>query len=125
MAFDFIDELSSAMWNFHQRSLTPLTTVIETESTVVVEVDLPLVQKKDLRIRLIKQSLEVEASLRECVRYERWGTVQRNCEFMTFYTSIPLPSPVIKEGTTATFRRGLLRVELPKIRAMKHQISIE
>jgi HSP20 family protein len=125
MAFDLFDEMASAMWNFHQRSLTPLTTVIETESTVIVEVDLPLVSKKDIQIRLIEQRLQIEASLRECLRYERWGTIQRDCEFTTFYASIPLPTLVSKERATATFRRGLLRIELSKQRATTHRIPIE
>lgn len=103
----------------------PLTTVTETEDKVIVEVDLPLVKKRNIRLRLVEEGLEVEASLTRCVRFEHWGTVQRNCEFKSFYTIVPLPASVVVEGTKAIFKRGILRVELKKKKEAEYRIPIE
>jgi len=125
MALDFLDELAREMWDLRHASLVPLTTVSETEDKVIVEVDLPLVRKRNIRLRLIEDGLEIEASLTRCVRFERWGTIQRNCEFRSFYKIIPLPSPVVAEGAKAIFKRGILRVELKKRKEVEHRIPIE
>ena len=112
------------MWDLQRESLAPLASVSETEDQVIVEVDLPLVQKKDIHLRLVEEGLEVEASLTKCVRFERWGTVQRSCEFRSFYRIMSLPCPVVEEGATAAFKKGILRVELKKRRAIEYRIPI-
>ena len=124
MALDLFDELAREMWDLQRGSLAPLVSVSETEDRVIVEVDLPLVKKKDIHLRLVEGGLEVEASLTKCVRFERWGTVQRSCEFRSFYRIVSLPSPVVAEGVTAVFNRGILRVELKKRMEVGYQIPI-
>ena len=125
MALDVFDELAREMWDLNRRSLRPLTSVSETEDKVIVEVDLPLVKKKDIRLRLIEEGLEIEASLSRSVKFERWGTVQRSCEFRSFYTIMPLPSPVVTEGVKASLNKGILRVELRKRKEVDYRIPIE
>ena len=124
MALGLFDELAREMWDLQRGSLAPLVSVSETEDRVIVEVDLPLVKKKDIHLRLVEGGLEVEASLTKCVRFERWGTVQRSCEFRSFYRIVSLPSPVVAEGVTAVFNRGILRVELKKRREVEYRIPI-
>lgn len=125
MAIDIFSRMDQALWDFHRQSFVPLMTISETEHTVIVEVDLPLVRKDDIHVRLLHEGLEVEASLRRCMRFERWGTVQQSCEFSSFYRVIPLPSPVVNEGVNATFRKGMLRVTLQKRKAAEYAITIE
>lgn len=125
MSLDIFDELSRGMWSLARGSLEPLTNISETEDKVIVEMDLPLVRKKDIRLRLVEDGLEVEASLIRCVSFERWGTVQRSCEFRSFYKVVPLSSPVVVEGTKATFKRGILRVELKKRKELESEISVD
>jgi len=100
-------------------------TIFEREDTLIVEVDLPLVRKEDIHLRLLNESLEVEASMHRCMRFERWGTVQRRCEFSSFYRVIPLPQAVISEGAKATFQKGILRIELKKKTEAKYPVIIE
>jgi HSP20 family protein len=125
LALDLFDELAREMWNLKRGSLAPLTSVSETKDKVLVEIDLPLVEKNDIRLKLVEEGLEVEASLMRCVRFERWGTVQRSCEFRSFYTIVPLPSLVVVEGARATFKRGILKVELKKQKEVERSITIE
>ena len=125
MALDIFDELARDMWNITRESLEPLIYVTETDDTIVVEVDLPLVKKKDIRLRLVENGLEVEATLTRCVKFERWGTVQKSCEFKSLYKVIPLTRPVNAEGTKASFKKGILRIELKKRKEAEYRIPIE
>jgi len=83
------------------------------------------VSEKDIHLRLVEEGLEVEASFSRYVRLERWGTVQRTCEFKSLYKIVALPSPVVSEGASARFKRGILSVELKKRKEVEHKIPIE
>ena len=122
---DIFDELSRDMWNLARGSLEPLTSISETKEKVVIEFDLPLVRKEDVRLRLVEAGLEMEATLKRCVSFERWGTVQRSCEFRSLYKVVPLSTPVVAENAKATFKKGILRVELYKKKEEEHRILIE
>ncbi len=113
------------MWDLVRESLEPLTNISETDGAVVIEIDLPFVRKNDIRLRLLEDGLEIEASLTRCVKFERWGTVQRSCEFKSFYKIVPLSNPVVAEGIKASFKKGILRVELKKRKEIEHRIPIE
>jgi HSP20 family protein len=125
LALDFFDELKREMWNLRRGSLEPLVIVSETEDKVIIEGDLPLVKKKDIRLRLSEDGLEVEASFTKYVQFKRWGTVQRSCEFRSFYKLVPLPSQIDPESVKATFKRGILRVELKKRKKKDYRITIQ
>jgi HSP20 family protein len=125
VALDLFDELARELWDVHRRRLEPLANVRETEDRVIVEVDLPLVQKRGIAVTLVDAGLEIDAQFTRCVQFARWGTVQRNCEFTSFYKLVPLPCPVVAEGATTTFKRGMLRVELRKRRAAAYRLSID
>jgi HSP20 family molecular chaperone IbpA len=113
------------MWDLGRGSLEPLVNVWETEDRVIVEIDLLLVKKNGIQLRLIAGGLEVEASLTRYVRSESWETVQRGCEFRAFYKIVALLYPVVAEGASATFKRGILMVELKKRREVEYRISIQ
>jgi len=125
LAIDVFDEFWHEMWDIRRRSLEPLTSISEMEDRVVIEVDLPLVKKENIQLRLVEGGLEIEASLDKCMKFERWGTVQRNCEFRYFYKLVPLPSSVVAKEVKATFKRGILRIELKKSGKTEYRIPIE
>jgi HSP20 family protein len=125
VALDLFDELARELWDVGCRRLEPLANVTELEDRVVVEVDLPLVQKRDITITLIDAGLKIDAQFTRCVQFARWGTVQRSCEFTSFYKLVPLPCPVVAEDATTTFKRGILRVELKKRRNTAYRLSID
>ncbi|KON81696.1 Hsp20/alpha crystallin family protein [Azoarcus sp. PA01] len=62
-------------------------------------------------------------------RYEHEATAGRyrvrQCAYGSFHRAIPLPSPVEADGAKATYRNGVLRIELPKAaRAKTRRIEI-
>jgi HSP20 family protein len=102
------------MWDIQTRALKPLCEIKETRESVLVLVDLPNVQKDAIELRAEEKSIDVSAELLRPVRYERWGSAQRECEFKKLSATIPLPVEVDPDGAVAAFREGILSVELPK-----------
>jgi HSP20 family protein len=124
LLFDIDHEDLQELWDLKRRSLVPLSTLTETNDAIIVELDLPRVRKQDIHIKLVEDTLEIQAVLHTHIRFERWGTIQQNCEFRSFYKVISLPQSVKTDQTHATFKKGILRIELRKRTETEHRISI-
>jgi len=122
----FFDQVFSVepMWNLQAHSLRPLYQVRETKESIRVVVDLPCVEKEGINVRVDEQSIDLSAELRQPIRYERWGTAQRECEFRKLSVTIPLPAEIISDEAVAKFKEGVLTVELPK-KKKKRTIRVE
>jgi HSP20 family protein len=120
----FEEAFEHAMWDISRGRLEPLAYLKEAEDKITVSVDLPFVKKNDITLNLTEDTLEIDANLRRCLRFERWGTIQRRCEFKSFYRVIRLPSKVVTEEAKARFEGGILTIELPK-RTKQYRIEIE
>jgi HSP20 family protein len=85
-----------------------------TAEEVVLTVDLPYVEREAVQLKVNEDSVDISAELRKPIRYDRWGTIQRGCEFKRFSVMIPLPTEVDPDGAKAKLRDGVLAVELSK-----------
>lgn len=120
MERDF-EEISS--WDFEAGCIAPLVYVEETESEVVITADLPCVKKEDIKISAGERSVEIEAKAMEPFRFERWGFVQKKVEFSYFKKTVALRSKVDPNKAKASFRKGVLKITLPKAEE-RHEVKI-
>ncbi|MBS7287554.1 MAG: Hsp20/alpha crystallin family protein [Candidatus Freyarchaeota archaeon] len=120
-----IDELVESMfeavsfsrpdWDADACCLEPLVHVESTPESVVVTADLPYVENKnDIKINATEDTLEFTADMKREVRFERWGTVQREAAFRRYRKLIKLPEKVVPQEAKATFKNGILQIILPK-----------
>lgn len=88
--------------------------VFEDDQRIVVRLEVPGMEKSDLDIQVEDDQLVVAGEKRfERESTEgRWHTLQ--CAYGSFRRVIPLPAPVKSEEARASYRNGVLRVELPK-----------
>ena len=107
------------MWDVQKGTLEPLANVAEENNKIIVTFDLPYVRKENIELNVSEDSLEVEAELNRCIKYERWGTVQRECDFKSFHKFVKLSEKIVPEKAKASFKDGLLTVELQKKKAKK------
>jgi HSP20 family protein len=112
------------MWDMRAHTLIPLYDIKETSEWLIVHVDLPYVEKEAIQLRVDERSIDLSAELRRPIRYERWGTAQRDCEFRKVSVTITLPAEIDPDGVTSRFREGVLIIELPK-RIRKKTIRVE
>ncbi len=105
--------------------IEPLVEVRETGKEIEVYVDLPFVEDpRDVGVELLGDELEITATMRRSVRWERWGVHQRYQAFSQYRTRIRLPSEVDPEGARATFKNGVLKIVLPK-KINKVKVNVE
>jgi HSP20 family protein len=116
--------LEKPSWDIDGQCLTPLSQVTETEDKVIVTVDLPHVSKENIKLHSTEKTLEVDAKTNQGICFEKWGTVQKCTEFNCFRKKIKLPAEVKPNEAKATFKSGILEVQIVK-RFEKTPIKIE
>jgi HSP20 family protein len=126
---DWVDKSFQALyhpsWSAAGFCLEPLVEVENKDNTIVVTVDLPCIEKKeDIKLHVSEETFEITAEFKKAVKWERWGFTQKQLEFNSFKKTIRLPERVNPRTTEASFKRGVLRVILPKKRK-KFNIKVE
>ena len=102
--------------------------VANTDREVVVTVDMiPGVLKKDITLTLISpKTLEISCESRDENQEEKEGYFLWERRFGCMTRIIPLPRAVSEDGSSATFRDGVLEVHLTKSgQETKRKISID
>jgi HSP20 family protein len=102
--------------------------VSEKGDEVVVTADMiPGVTKKDISLDLINpQALEISCERREEKKEEKEGFYMRERTFGSMTRIVPLPKAVMEDGSTSTFKNGVLEVHLKKsTREPRGKIPIE
>jgi HSP20 family protein len=106
---DVWDELASGGW-------VPYADICRTESRIVVRVELPGVAGADVRIEFAEGVLRVSGVKRESRRHriERYLCMERR--YGRFERSLPIDWIVNPRRARAWLDRGILTVELPRLR---------
>jgi len=102
--------------------------VADTGREVVVTADMfPGVLKKDITLTLISpRALEISCERRDENQEEKEGYFLQERRFGCMTRIIPLPGPVSEEGSSASFRDGVLEVHLKKSeKEIKGKISLD
>jgi len=95
----------------------PRLDISETEKEITISIELPGLEPEDVHISLDHNALTISGEKRAELedKDKRFYRVERS--YGSFYRSIPLPNEVNENEIDATFKRGLLKVTLPKAKA--------
>lgn len=90
--------------------------VSEKDDEVVVTADMiPGVSKKDISLDLVSpHALEISCERRDEKKEEKEGYYMRERTFGSMTRIVPLPKPVTDDGSSSTFKNGVLEVHLKK-----------
>lgn len=93
---------------------TPSVDVKETETSVVVQAELPGIEPKDLDVNITGDTLTIKGERQE--QKEEKGETYHRIErrYGAFSRSIPLPAEVDPEKVDATYDKGVLTINLSK-----------
>ena len=97
--------------DIERQILSPLSCLREYGTNWLLEFDLPLVNKKDIKITFDEDSISVEAKLKETYSEEKFG---KKTKFEYFKKTIILPSKIDNKKTSAKFEKGRLKIIIPK-----------
>ena len=93
---------------------TPAVDVYEDENAFLIKVDLPEINKEDVKVNLNENVLSLTGERRFEHEDKRDGYHRVERSYGQFYRSFTLPPNVNVEAINAEFRDGVLRLTLPK-----------
>ena len=97
--------------------MSPEVDIKETAKEVVVSAALPGVDKKDIHADLTENRLTICAERKHATEHRgKYGHVQREESYGSFCRSLPLPAAVKADKAKASYKDGVLRLELPKVK---------
>jgi len=100
--------------------------VAETESELVVNVEIPGMDPKDIDVSLSEGTLFIKGEKKQEAEEKEadYHLIERS--YGTFIRSIPLPAEVQSEKISASYKNGVLTVILPKSEGtQKREIKVK
>jgi HSP20 family protein len=95
-------------------SWMPQIDVRETAKEIRVTAELPGMEEKDLEVSLLDGALTIKGEKTEEHEEEKGDVHRSERQYGMFQRTIPLPSQVDVEKVSASFKKGVLKVTLPK-----------
>lgn len=111
----------TSSWQVHSSIWTPPTDVYETETSLIVKMEVAGMREEDFEVVVEEQVLVIRGQRFD--QNERRAYHQMEIRFGKFEIAIGLPSGVDLEGATAEYTLGFLTVTFPKMQAK--QIEVE
>lgn len=103
----------------------PSVDIVDRKRDVVVRAEIPGIQKDDLDVSIVDRTLTIKGSSRKEETDEGDDYFRHEIRSGTFSRSVLLPADVNAAKANATFKDGVLELNLPKVRASKrHSISL-
>jgi len=93
---------------------TPLTDFWETDKEFKAEIDLPGIDKKDIKLNIKKGLLEIKAEKKHEKEEKKKGVHRIERSFKGFYRSFSLPENADEEKADANYENGVLKISIPK-----------
>ncbi|WP_099826247.1 Hsp20/alpha crystallin family protein [Oceaniglobus indicus] len=97
----------------------PHTDVSETDAAMLVSVDLPGLDDKDIEVNVTDDMLTIRGERAEKTDKDGFSAQSRR----SFHRMIPVPPGVDPEKAEAEFKRGVLTVTLPKTEEAKARVK--
>lgn len=93
---------------------SPRIDIAESDKEITISADLPGVEPEDIDIYLEGNTLTIsgEKQAEKEEKGKRFYRLERS--YGSFYRTIPLPDEVEEDKIDATFKRGVLKIRLPK-----------
>ena len=124
--FSLLEEVEEMARSAFETGLTPKMDMYEEDKELVIKAELPGIKKKELDIRLDDDVLIIKAEKKEEKESKEGKYHTRERRFGRYVRSMTLPTRVDVENVTASLKKGLLEIRLPKAEVPeKKQIEIK
>lgn len=98
----------------------------ESDDEIVVTADLPGLNPQDFNVEITKERLVIRGEKRQEARRQEYGYHYQERRYGAFARAIRLPCEIDVEQAQANYKRGILRVTLPKTeRAKARRVKIQ
>jgi len=112
--FSLLEEVEEMARTAFETGLVPKLDMYEDGKELVVKAELPGIRKKDLDIKLDGDTLTIKAEKKAEKEAGEGKHHTRERSFGQYFRHITLPARVDAEKISATLKKGLLEIRMPK-----------
>ncbi|MFQ5901521.1 MAG: Hsp20/alpha crystallin family protein [Thermodesulfobacteriota bacterium] len=122
---DFFGGFYPAHFQIGDQAFDPKVNISETEKEFIVSAELPGIDEKDLDVSITRDTLTINGEKKEEDEEKGKNYYRTERSYGSFSKNISLPEEVDLDKTDARFKKGVLRVTLPKTaKAIKEKRKI-
>ena len=103
-------------------SFVPTAEISETEEAILLNLELPGIDAKDLNIQVSKDQVSISGERKEETKVEEKGYSRSEFRYGSFHRVISLPRNVQNNAIKAEYKDGILRLVLPKAEEEKNKV---
>jgi HSP20 family protein len=100
---------------------TPAVEVTERDNNLVINADLPGLNKDDIKLEVNDEGLVIQGERRREREERHRGYYRSERSYGSFYRTVPLPQGIDAEKARAQFKDGVLQVEFPIPESMQRR----
>ena len=101
------------------RGVYPLLDIKEDKEKYTIDVEIPGIEKKDLKISVKKDNLIIQGEKKEIKKKEEESYLRVERSYGNFMRSVKLPTEINQEQITAKYNNGVIKIVLPKTKTDK------
>jgi len=101
--------------------VNPLADIEETDKKYIVNLDLPGIDKKDLKIQLENNQIIVKGEKKQQKDYKDSNMICTERSYGSFQRTFSLPSEVKPSEIEAEYKDGVLKISLPRSEEVKRK----
>lgn len=125
--FDMMEKPGRSRKNWFDGGIwAPAVDLIDKNDKLLAKVELPGVDKKDVKLSLNDSNLTIQGEMKKDEETKNDDYYYRERAYGTYSRTISLPAEIDKENIKAKFKNGILEITMPKKPEVKpKEITIE
>ena len=126
--YEMFESKPLSLKEFEHMTLAPSMDLMEDENSYKLEIEMPGMDEKDIKVSLKDNLLTIHGEKSTSRKDERQNYIAREINYGRYERSITLPQASDSDKVTASFKKGMLWITIPKKAGSKgngHQIKIQ
>lgn len=119
----FYQALPMSVKDFNNLNISPAMDIVEDEKSFKVEMEMPGVDEKDIKVSIDNGVLTIKASKEISRKDEKKDYVMREINYGSYERSISLPDNTDIDNAESTFKKGMLWINIPKKATDKSKVK--
>jgi HSP20 family protein len=103
-------------------SFMPAAELEETDEAVLLKLEIPGIESKDLDIQVTAESVSITGERKSEMKTEEKGLTRTEFRYGKFQRVIPLPARINNQEVKADYKDGILHLALPKVAEERNKV---
>jgi HSP20 family molecular chaperone IbpA len=116
-------KLGEKIFDYKSECEKPLTDVLENDSTIIIRIDLPGVEREDISVHLIEKAIEIMALFPG--KGDHGHYIRRERNYGKIIRTVPLSKKINEQSIKSFFKDCVLTIELPKLYKDRYKVQID